>query len=194
VVNFWATWCPPCKEEMPEFSRLKRKYANGVQFVGISIDSADKVLHSAKKRDFLSPAHQQSGNLDLSSDLGNRAKALPFTIILGRTAARNKSNWANSPLRIWKKPSDGAPAALTFRHISQFWTICFDFRQTCRHETKESRPKPAKNAKGKQRILVVHGPNLNLLGSCASRNLRAETLADINASLANARPRPPRSN
>lgn len=84
VVNFWATWCPPCKEEMPEFSRLNTKYAsNDVQFVGISVDSADKVAAFRKETVISYPL--LIGNLetlDLSSDLGNRAKALPFTVIL----------------------------------------------------------------------------------------------------------------
>lgn len=84
IVNFWATWCAPCREEMPEFTRLNAKYAlNGVQFVGISIDSADKVAEFQKEMQINYPL--LIGNLeslDLSSDLGNRAKALPFTVIL----------------------------------------------------------------------------------------------------------------
>lgn len=84
VVNFWATWCPPCKEEMPEFSRISRKYAlNGVQFVGISIDSAEKVAIFRNEVDVTYPLLISNlETLDLSSDLGNRAKALPFTVIL----------------------------------------------------------------------------------------------------------------
>lgn len=84
VVNFWATWCPPCKEEMPEFSRISSKYAkNGVQFVGISIDSAEKVLAFSKEVEISYPLLISNlETLDLSSDLGNRAKALPFTVIL----------------------------------------------------------------------------------------------------------------
>lgn len=40
VVNFWATWCPPCRAEMPMLSRLAKQYAGqGVQFVAISVDS-----------------------------------------------------------------------------------------------------------------------------------------------------------
>lgn len=84
VANFWATWCPPCKEEMPEFSRINSEYAsNGVQFVGISIDSAEKV--AAFQKEFPVSYPLLIGNLEtlqLSSDLGNRAKALPFTVIL----------------------------------------------------------------------------------------------------------------
>ena len=42
VVNFWATWCPPCREEMPVLSKVARRYADkGVTFVGIALD--DKI-------------------------------------------------------------------------------------------------------------------------------------------------------
>ncbi len=44
IVNFWATWCEPCKEEMPRFMKLQNDYGNkGLQFVGIAIDQPDKV-------------------------------------------------------------------------------------------------------------------------------------------------------
>jgi len=44
VVNFWASWCPPCREEMPAFSRLQNRYAvRGVQFVGIALDATESV-------------------------------------------------------------------------------------------------------------------------------------------------------
>lgn len=86
VVNFWATWCPPCKEEMPEFSRISNEYAGkSVQFVGISIDSAEKVASFGKETPVSYPL--LIGNLetlDLSVALGNAAKALPFTVVLRR--------------------------------------------------------------------------------------------------------------
>jgi len=94
VLNFWATWCPPCKEEMSEFSRISREFAeNGVQFVGISIDSADNVAKFRKEEEIAYPLLIGDGNaLALSEDFGNRAKALPFTIVLraNGTAYRTK--------------------------------------------------------------------------------------------------------
>src|SRR4030095_3013747 len=44
VVNFWATWCVPCREEMPQFVRVQDDLGGrGVQFVGIAIDQPDKI-------------------------------------------------------------------------------------------------------------------------------------------------------
>ena len=49
VINFWATWCPPCREEMPEFSRAQEKLADkNVQFIGIGIDTPED-LEKARK-------------------------------------------------------------------------------------------------------------------------------------------------
>lgn len=86
VVNYWATWCPPCKEEMPGFSRIHEKYAaNGVQFVGISIDSVDKV----KKFQAETPVRYPLllGEMDTmrtAVDMGNASQGLPFTVIIDR--------------------------------------------------------------------------------------------------------------
>lgn len=86
VVNFWATWCLPCKEEMPEFSRISDKFASkSVQFTGISVDTTDNVLTFLKSTPVSYPLLVSGlDTLDLISDLGNRAKGLPFTVILRR--------------------------------------------------------------------------------------------------------------
>jgi thiol-disulfide isomerase/thioredoxin len=92
VVNFWATWCPPCREEIPGFVRMSQKYSNsGVQFVGISIDSADKVRDFAAQYAINYPLLiGDSAALQIASAFGNRAQGLPFTIILDRSGATRR--------------------------------------------------------------------------------------------------------
>lgn len=86
IVNFWATWCPPCREEMPEFSRAQQKLAGkGVQFVGIGIDTPDNILNFQKSTPVSYPLLMGSYDvLKLTAELGNTSAALPFTVILDR--------------------------------------------------------------------------------------------------------------
>ena len=87
VVNFWATWCPPCREEIPELIRIHRKYvANGVEVVGIAIDNADKVkVFASEMRVHYGLLIAGAETLAMSKDLGNEAGVLPFTVVLDRT-------------------------------------------------------------------------------------------------------------
>ena len=86
VVNFWATWCPPCREEMPEFSRAQDKLgANGVQIVGIAIDEAANVVEFSKLTPVNYPLLIAPSDISsLMAALGNRQQGLPFTVIIGR--------------------------------------------------------------------------------------------------------------
>jgi len=86
VVNFWATWCAPCRTEIPEFIRMQDRYRDqGLQFVGIAIDQPDKVARFADEVRFNYPV--LIGEIDaveFSRKLGNRLGALPFTAIFDR--------------------------------------------------------------------------------------------------------------
>ena len=86
VVNYWATWCTPCRDEMPMFSALQTRYAaRGVQFVGIADDEADKVREFVRQTPVTYPL--LIGGIDtfgITADLGNAAMGLPFTIVLDR--------------------------------------------------------------------------------------------------------------
>jgi thiol-disulfide isomerase/thioredoxin len=86
VVNFWATWCEPCREEMPEFIREQKELGpRGLQFVGIAVDQPDKVDRFANELQLNYPALIGGYDaVELSAGMGNRLAALPFTIIIDR--------------------------------------------------------------------------------------------------------------
>jgi thiol-disulfide isomerase/thioredoxin len=86
VVNFWATWCAPCREEMPEFVRAQQELGpKGLQFVGIAVDDVDKVRAFAREIGLNYPALIGGyGAIELSKTLGNDLSALPFTVVLDR--------------------------------------------------------------------------------------------------------------
>lgn len=86
VINFWATWCAPCREEIPILIRLQDKYRDrGLQFVGIAIDQPDKVRPYAAELGMNFPVLIGGvGAIDLTRKLGNRAGVLPFTVIITR--------------------------------------------------------------------------------------------------------------
>ncbi|MDD3352204.1 TlpA disulfide reductase family protein [Zoogloea sp.] len=86
VVNFWATWCPPCRKEMPAFSQLSEKYAHkGIQFVGISIDTATNVRDFQAANPVAYPLVVAAPSVvSLTEVLGNTSQGLPFTVIIDR--------------------------------------------------------------------------------------------------------------
>src|SRR3954454_17839893 len=86
VVNFWATWCAPCRDEIPVFVKLQDKYrSQGLQFIGIAVDQRDKVQQFAADFGMNFPVLVGSADaIELSRKLGNRAGVLPFTIVLTR--------------------------------------------------------------------------------------------------------------
>lgn len=100
VVSFWATWCSPCREEMPGFSRLQNKFsAKGVQFVGIAFDKPDKVKQFSMETPVSYPLLiGSSALLPITAGLGNNAGALPFTVVIGKDGAMLQSR-----LGIWKE-------------------------------------------------------------------------------------------
>ena len=84
LVNFWATWCPPCVAEMPELVALQNEMsAKNLQIIGIGIDSASNIRQFSEKLQITYPlliAGMQG--TELSRELGNQAGGLPFTVLL----------------------------------------------------------------------------------------------------------------
>jgi thiol-disulfide isomerase/thioredoxin len=87
VCNFWATWCAPCREEMPMLTEVRQNYASkGVEFVGIGIDSAAKIVQFSKNYPVSYPLLVAGPEaVELMRGLGNSGGGLPFTIVLDRS-------------------------------------------------------------------------------------------------------------
>ncbi|PFH27233.1 MULTISPECIES: TlpA family protein disulfide reductase [Burkholderia] len=87
VVNFWASWCGPCVEEMPELVALSHQYKQkGIRFIGIGVDSDQNVKNFLQKVKVDYPVFVSGyAGADLARNFGNTAGALPFTVVIDET-------------------------------------------------------------------------------------------------------------
>lgn len=93
IVNFWATWCAPCVEEMPELSALQTEIApRDIQLLGIGIDSADNIAAFASKYRITYPLFAAGVSAtELTRAFGNQAGGLPYTVLIGRDGQVKKT-------------------------------------------------------------------------------------------------------
>jgi peroxiredoxin len=84
IINFWATWCPPCLTEIPEFVRLQTELAKkNVQFIGIAVEDQASVVAFLQKNPVNYPMLiGGDAAISLSQQLGNLVNAIPFTLII----------------------------------------------------------------------------------------------------------------
>lgn len=86
LVNFWATWCPPCRREIPALIELQDKYTGqGLQIVGVAIDSLDKVQDYMDTMgiNYTSLIGEDKA-ISITKAYGNRLGALPYSALIDR--------------------------------------------------------------------------------------------------------------
>jgi len=85
VLNFWATWCPPCREEMPELSQLHLEYKDrNVVVLGVAEDDLAPVKEYLQLSPVAYPVFiAENESADLGMHLGNDKSVLPYTVIIG---------------------------------------------------------------------------------------------------------------
>lgn len=89
IVNFWARWCTPCRDEIPELVKLRgEQAADGIEVIGVAIEENDKleaVRDFAKAYDMSYPVVLAAKDgIPLMKALGNAQAGLPFTVYIGR--------------------------------------------------------------------------------------------------------------
>ena len=86
VLNFWATWCAPCREEIPDFILADTEYrSKGVAIVGLALDEPEKVAEFAKTFGITYPLLIGGAEAyDFAARLGNKVRGIPFTAIIDR--------------------------------------------------------------------------------------------------------------
>ncbi|MHB8950577.1 MAG: TlpA disulfide reductase family protein [Rhodoferax sp.] len=106
LLNFWATWCPPCVEELPLLSSFYRENsAKGWQVLGLAVDQMEPVKRFLARSPVTFPvALAGLPGVELGKSLGNVSGGLPFTVVLGsdgRVAHRKIGKVSPDDLRAW---------------------------------------------------------------------------------------------
>lgn len=93
LINFWATWCAPCVQEMPELSTFQTEVGEqSLRIVGIGIDSPANIREFSKKVPVTYPLYIGGiGASELSRQMGNQAGGLPFSVLINADGSIRKT-------------------------------------------------------------------------------------------------------
>lgn len=111
LVNFWASWCAPCREEMPIFETMFRASKDrGFQIIGVAIDSPDKAQPMLDSMDITYPImYAEKSGMNVMESAGNPQGLLPYSLllnkdgqlieqVLGRISEQQIQAWLNDHL------------------------------------------------------------------------------------------------
>jgi len=109
LVNFWATWCGPCRDEMPLLDHSGAIFADkGLQVVGIAIDDAEAVRGFLKENPVRYPILVDVANgVDPSVIFGDTRQVLPFSVLIGRDGRivdQRAGSFSQTSLAAWLQP------------------------------------------------------------------------------------------
>ena len=107
LINFWATWCPPCIEELPLLNSFyQENQSKGWQVLGLAVDKPEPVQAFLARQPLAFPvALAGVEGLDLSKKLGNQVGGLPFTVLIaadGSILNRKIGKLSERDLALWR--------------------------------------------------------------------------------------------
>lgn len=108
LINFWATWCPPCIEELPLIDAFyNQNKSKSLQVIGLAVDQPSMVRRYLTQKPLSFPVGLAGFNgTELGRTLGNSQSVLPFSVIFdakGRLLAQKAGKLDQSDLEAWLK-------------------------------------------------------------------------------------------